>query len=117
MLWMPDTDGNKQLNYREDELRKKESAFMKLARLRTVVTAVALWSAGSYATPRFVWGGSTQGASDSTPGSSLDFQVYRARIEPIFLKQREGGIMCYNCHSVLSTRLRLQPMSSGSTSW
>jgi hypothetical protein len=90
---------------------------MKLARLRTVVAALALWLAAPCATPQFVQEGSTQGASDSTPGSSLDFQVYRARIEPIFLKPREGGIMCYNCHSVLSTRLRLQPMSSGRTSW
>src|ERR1700730_1873641 len=90
---------------------------MKLARLGTVVAAVALWSAAPYATPQFVRAASAQGPSGSTAGSSLDFQVYRARIEPIFLKQREGGIMCYNCHSVLSTRLRLQPMSSGSTSW
>jgi hypothetical protein len=39
--------------------------------------------------------------------SSLDFEVYRLRIEPIFLKQRQDGVRCYNCHSVLTTRLRL----------
>jgi YVTN family beta-propeller protein len=48
---------------------------------------------------------------------SLDFETYRVRIEPIFLKQRQGGVRCYDCHSVLATRLRLEPMSPGSSSW
>jgi hypothetical protein len=58
-----------------------------------------------------------QEASTSTAGSSLDFQVYRTRIEPIFLKERGDGVKRYNCHSVIHTRLRLQPMSPGSSSW
>jgi hypothetical protein len=58
-----------------------------------------------------------QEAPASTTGSSLDFQVYRTRIEPIFVKQREDGVMCYNCHSILNTRLRLERMASGSTTW
>src|SRR6202158_573673 len=49
--------------------------------------------------------------------SSLDFQTYRSRIEPIFLKARPGGVRCYDCHSVLVTRLRLQPFPQGSSSW
>jgi YVTN family beta-propeller protein len=57
--------------------------------------------------------------SDSTEQaqSSLDFDTYRARIEPIFLKTREGGVHCYDCHSVMATRMRLQPLSPGSSSW
>jgi YVTN family beta-propeller protein len=49
--------------------------------------------------------------------SSLDFDVYRSRIEPIFLKKREGGMRCYDCHSMMVTRLRLEPLSPGSSSW
>jgi YVTN family beta-propeller protein len=49
--------------------------------------------------------------------SSLDFQTYRNYIEPIFLKQRQDGVRCYDCHSVLATRLRLQPLSPGKSSW
>jgi YVTN family beta-propeller protein len=49
--------------------------------------------------------------------SSLDFATYRTRVEPIFLKQRQGGVRCYDCHSVLSTRLRLEPLSPGKSSW
>jgi YVTN family beta-propeller protein len=49
--------------------------------------------------------------------SSLDFETYRTRVEPVFLKVREGGVRCYDCHSVMATRLRLEPLSAGSSSW
>jgi YVTN family beta-propeller protein len=48
---------------------------------------------------------------------SLDFEAYRTRIEPIFLKQRPGGVRCYDCHSTLVTRLRLAPLLPGGSSW
>jgi YVTN family beta-propeller protein len=51
------------------------------------------------------------------PISSLDFEIYRTRIEPIFLKQRENGVRCYDCHSTLNTRLRLELLSAGNSSW
>src|SRR6267143_832469 len=57
------------------------------------------------------------GTDESHVQSSLDFQTYRTRIEPIFLKQRQDGVRCYDCHSKLSTRLRLEPLSPGSSSW
>jgi hypothetical protein len=56
-------------------------------------------------------------AAQAAGGRSLDFQVYKARIEPIFLKEREGGIRCYNCHSVLPTRLHLETLSEGKSAW
>jgi YVTN family beta-propeller protein len=51
------------------------------------------------------------------PQSSLDFEIYRLRIEAIFLKQRQGGVRCYDCHSILATRLRLEPLLPGRSSW
>jgi YVTN family beta-propeller protein len=58
----------------------------------------------------------------SAPGSLeaqalLDFQIYRTRIEPIFLKPRPNGTRCYDCHSVVATRFRLEPLAPGSSSW
>jgi YVTN family beta-propeller protein len=47
----------------------------------------------------------------------LDFETYRLRIEPIFLKRRENGARCYDCHSTLTTRLRLEPLAAGASSW
>ena len=49
--------------------------------------------------------------------SSADFETYRTHIEPIFLKPRQDGVRCYDCHSKLVTRLRLEPLSPGSSSW
>src|SRR5713101_3156658 len=49
--------------------------------------------------------------------SSLNYEVYRSRIEPIFLKKRQGNVRCYDCHSTLATRFRLQPFLPGDSSW
>lgn len=53
----------------------------------------------------------------AAPASPLNFEAYRSRIEPIFLKQRPGGMRCYDCHSAIATRLRLQPLTQGNSSW
>src|ERR1700731_1413858 len=58
-----------------------------------------------------------QQAQSPGPAVPLDFEAYRAQIEPVFLKSRPGGVRCYNCHSTLSTRMRLQPLSDGASSW
>lgn len=59
--------------------------------------------------------------AQTPPTSTLDFDVYRAQIEPVFLKHRapdEGsGNACYQCHSVMATRMRLQPLAEGATAW
>jgi YVTN family beta-propeller protein len=55
--------------------------------------------------------------SDSNSSSSLDFKTYRAQIEPVFLKMRQGNVRCYDCHSVMNTRLKLQPLTAGDSTW
>jgi YVTN family beta-propeller protein len=55
--------------------------------------------------------------SESRTSSSLDFKTYRVQIEPIFLKMRQGNVRCYDCHSVMNTRLRLQPLTAGDSTW
>jgi YVTN family beta-propeller protein len=55
--------------------------------------------------------------SDASAPSPLDFNVYRTRVEPIFLKRREGGVRCVDCHSMMNTRLRLQQFSAGDSAW
>lgn len=51
-------------------------------------------------------------------GQSLDYQTYKTRIEPIFLKMRDGngpGGPCVGCHTEVTSRFRLQPLSAGRT--
>ena len=53
-------------------------------------------------------------------GSGLDFEYYRSRVEPIFLKERapdEGNGACVACHARTATRMRLQPLPPGATAW
>ena len=53
--------------------------------------------------------------------SSLDFEYYRTRVEPVFLKARQpnegSGNACFTCHTKIATRLRLQPINAGASSW
>jgi hypothetical protein len=39
---------------------------------------------------------------------SLDFEVYRSKVEPIFLKRRAGHARCVVCHSANNSAFRLQ---------
>lgn len=46
-------------------------------------------------------------------GPGLDFEFYRARIEPIFLVKRPGAVRCVECHERGAGALRLQPLERG----
>ena len=49
-----------------------------------------------------------------------DFEYYRTRVEPIFLKPRDAfgpGGPCVACHTRVTSRLRLQPLTAGRESW
>ena len=48
--------------------------------------------------------------------SSLDFEVFKTKVQPIFLAKRPGHARCVSCHAS-GTPLRLQPLSPGSTTW
>ena len=51
-----------------------------------------------------------------TPVTSLDFEYFRTRVQPILLHKREGLARCYVCHSQ-GTPLVIQEMSQGATMW
>jgi len=54
--------------------------------------------------------------STSQAEPPLDFEFFRTRVQPVFLKKRKGLARCYVCHSQ-GTAFRLQPLSPGSPSW
>ena len=48
----------------------------------------------------------------------LDFNAYRTQVEPLFLKARSPlNGPCVVCHSKITSRLRLQSLPPGATSW
>ena len=47
---------------------------------------------------------------------SLDYDTYKTKIQPVFLKKRPGHARCIACHTS-GTPMRLQPLAKGSTAW
>ncbi|HEX9193319.1 MAG TPA: hypothetical protein VF871_06075 [Burkholderiales bacterium] len=59
-----------------------------------------------------------QAASAFAVAQSLDYEYFKARVEPIFLKKRPGHVRCYVCHAERSTNaLRLEKLTPGSRFW
>lgn len=48
---------------------------------------------------------------------TLDFEVFRTRVEPVFLKKRPGHARCVVCHVDAATAFKLQKLAPGSTTW
>lgn len=49
--------------------------------------------------------------------SPLNFETYRAKVEPIFAKKRPGHARCVACHSANNSGFKLQPLPDGATAW
>jgi len=60
---------------------------------------------------------SAQTGSSSTDTDALDFQFFKTKVEPIFLKQRPGHARCYGCHILSNRGFHLEPLSPGTTEW
>jgi hypothetical protein len=56
-------------------------------------------------------------AAGQSPTQVLDFEYYRTRVEPIFLKKRPGHARCVVCHAGSTNAFRLQPLPTGSATW
>ena len=62
-------------------------------------------------------------AGQQQAAPSPDFEFFKSRVEPIFLKKRPGHARCYVCHEVESggngggTAFHLEKLSPGSTFW
>jgi hypothetical protein len=48
---------------------------------------------------------------------SLDFETYRTKVEPIFLKKRPTHARCIVCHEGTRTAFRLEALAEGQTSF
>jgi hypothetical protein len=48
---------------------------------------------------------------------SLDFETYRSKVEPIFLKKRPTHARCIVCHEGTRTAFRLEALAEGQASF
>jgi YVTN family beta-propeller protein len=58
------------------------------------------------------------GARAADAQGALDFEFYKARVQPLLLAKRAGGVPCATCHArVANSQLRLQPLAHAATTW
>jgi hypothetical protein len=59
------------------------------------------------------------GGSDAKAQSAptLDYEFFKANIQPIFLKKRPGHTRCIICHSGANNAMRLTPLAAGATNF
>ena len=48
---------------------------------------------------------------------SLDYEFFKARVQPIFLKKRDNHVRCYVCHSEATNAFKLVHMEKGQTAY
>ena len=59
-----------------------------------------------------------QPASPSSASTSLNYDFFKTKVQPIFLAKRTGHARCVACHGgPTAAVLVLQPLSPGSTTW
>ena len=61
--------------------------------------------------------GAVMAQEPSAAAASPDFQTYRTRVEPIFLKKRGEHARCYSCHTHNDSLFHLQTLQPGQTSF
>ena len=61
-------------------------------------------------------GVAAQTPAPAATASTLDYAVYKDRVQPLFLNKKAGLARCYVCHSQ-GTPFRLQLLSPGSATW
>ena len=54
-------------------------------------------------------------ASRAAP--ALDYEFFKARVQPIFLQKRDGHTRCYVCHAESNNAFRLERLSPGAGTW
>ena len=108
-------------------LKSLEAILISKLRPREIVASLVVAGVALYATARYTAAqspGESAGQVASAPAQSLDFEFFKIRVEPIFLKKRAGHTRCYVCHSVQRGRATSTPapnylvnLSPGSTFW
>jgi hypothetical protein len=53
----------------------------------------------------------------SVRAQTLDYQTYKATVEPIFLKKRPTHARCVVCHVSANHPFHLEPLNKGATTW
>lgn len=87
---------------------------MKKALPYVLVVASTFLAAGSLWAK---WQAKESQPASSTEPAALNYEFFKAKVEPVFLNKRPGHARCVSCHTVNHVPLHLVPLSPGSTTW
>jgi hypothetical protein len=62
-------------------------------------------------------GGALRQANGQAVAPALDYEFFKAKVEPVFLTKRPGHTRCVVCHTINNAPLHLVPLSPGSAAW
>jgi hypothetical protein len=82
-----------------------------------VVACLFLAAAGSLWGKRHAQESQSASSSTSTQATTLDYEFFKTKVEPIFLYKRPGHARCVVCHTINHVPLHLVPLTPGSTTW
>lgn len=57
------------------------------------------------------------GITKLSAAPALDFEFFKAKVEPIFLEKRPGHTRCYVCHAESNNAFRLEKLPLGQSTW
>src|SRR5215469_823053 len=102
-------------------LRKAGLRVSVIAALASLLPAVDMLADAATKKPAHQSPSANSGQSQETAAASskevFDFEVFKSKVEPIFLKERPGHARCYACHSDPSRVFHLEPLSDGAKEW
>ena len=55
--------------------------------------------------------------SSQSAAPQLDYEFFKAKVQPIFIKKREGRTRCIVCHAGANNAMRLTPLEKGAASF
>jgi hypothetical protein len=53
----------------------------------------------------------------SRAAPTLDYEFFKARVQPTLLQKRDGHTRCYVCHAEANNAFRLERLSPGASTW
>jgi hypothetical protein len=56
-------------------------------------------------------------ASFGSQAATLDYEYFKAKVQPIFLTKRPGHARCVMCHAEANNMLKLEKLPEGQTTW
>ena len=57
------------------------------------------------------------GASQAAPAQGLDYEFFKTKVQPIFLKKRENHARCIQCHTEANNFVHLERLAPNQTMW